>query len=98
MSNPQQNEMQKEIEQIRDKSIAVKLKQTKKKNLLQNGLKRIAKMQTKKRRNPSRIGKMYNKIENLFQNEIKQIKWKINLLQDRLEQLKKNTESIAKWT
>ena len=41
---------------------------------------------------------MYNKIENLFQNEIKQIKWKINLLQDRLEQLKKNTESIAKWT
>ena len=31
MSNPQQNEMQKEIEQIRDKSIAVKLKQTKKK-------------------------------------------------------------------
>ena len=32
MSNPQQNEIQKEIEQIKtDKSIAVKLKQTKKK-------------------------------------------------------------------
>ena len=91
MSNPQQNEIQKEIEQIKtDKSIAVKLKQTKKKNnLLQNELKRIAKMQTKKRQNPSRIGKMYIKIQNLFQNEIKQIKWKINLLQDRLEQLKK---------
>ena len=32
---------------------------------------------------------MYNKIQNQFQNEIKQIKWEINLLQDRLEQFKK---------
>ena len=32
---------------------------------------------------------MHNKIQNLFQNEIKQIKWKINLLQDRLEKFKK---------
>ena len=32
---------------------------------------------------------MYNKIQNLFQNEIKRTKWKINLLQDRLEQFKK---------
>ena len=46
-------------------------------------------MQTKKRHNPSRIKKMYNKIQNLFQNERKQIKWKINLLQDRLEPFKK---------
>ena len=38
-------------------------------------------MQTKKRRNPSRIRKMYNKTQNLF--------LKIHLLQDRLEQLKK---------
>ena len=95
MSNPQQNEIQKVIEQNKKEINLYSLiniskpKQYKKKNVLQNGLKRIAKMQTKKRRNPSRIGKMYNKIENLFQNEIKQIKWKINLLQDRLEQLKK---------
>ena len=60
-----------------------------KQNLLQNGLERIAKTQTKKGRNPSRITKMYNKIQNLFQNKIKQIKLKINLLQDRLEQIKK---------
>ena len=32
---------------------------------------------------------MYNKIQNRFQNEIKQIKWKINLLKNRLEQFKK---------
>ena len=32
---------------------------------------------------------MHNKIQNLFQNEIKQIKWKTNLLQDRLEKFKK---------
>ena len=37
--------------------------------------------------------KMPNKIQNLFQNEIKQIKWKINLLQDRLEQFK-NRQSL----
>ena len=64
-------------------------KPKKKNNLLQNGLERIAKTQTKKGRNPSRITKMYNKIQNLFQNKIKQIKLKINLLQDRLEQIKK---------
>ena len=47
--------------------------------LLQNGQKRIAKLQTKKRQNVSdRIAKMYNKIQNLFQNETKKIKRKIN--------------------
>ena len=46
-------------------------------------------MQTKKRHILSQIKKMYNKIQNLFQNEIEQIKWKINVLQDRLEQFKK---------
>ena len=39
---------------------------------------------------------MYNKIQNLFQNEIEQIKWKINVLQDRLQQFKKK-EFISKW-
>ena len=52
-------------------------------------------MQTEKRHNLSQIKKMYNKIQNLFQNEIEQIKWKVNVLQDRLEQCKK-TEFILK--
>ena len=93
MSNPQQNEIQKVIEQIKKEISLYCLinlsKPKKKKNLLQNGQERIAKIQTKKRRNPSRITKMHNKIQNLFQNEIKQIKCKINLLQDRLEKSKK---------
>ena len=54
-------------------------------------------MQTKKRHILSQIKKMYNKIQNLFQNEIEQIKWKINVLQDRLEQFKKKKEFISKW-
>ena len=93
MSNPQQNEIQKVIEQIKKEISLYCLinlsKPKKKKNLLQNGQERIAKIQTKKRRNPSRITKMHNEIQNLFQNEIKQIKCKINLLQDRLEKSKK---------
>ena len=63
---------------------------------MENGQKRIAKMQTKvskriaKRQNgPKKIAKMHNRIQNLFRNEIKQLKRKINLLQDRLEQFKK---------
>ena len=52
-------------------------------------------MQTEKRHNLSQIKKMYNKTQNLFQNEIEQIKWKVNVLQDRLEQCKK-TEFILK--
>ena len=94
MSNPQQNEIQKVIEQIKKEInlyclINLSKPKKKKKNLLQKGQERIAKIQTKKRRNPSRITKMHNKIQNLFQNEIKQIKWKTNLLQDRLEKFKK---------
>ena len=64
-------------------------------NLLQDKLKQSKKVYCKSiaiidiniiyRHNPLRIKKIYNKIQNLFQNEIKQIKWKINLLQDKLE-------------
>ena len=59
--------------------------------LLQNGQKRIAKLQTKKRQNVSdRIAKMYNKIQNLFQNETKKIKRKINCWKIGLSNLKKD--------
>ena len=64
------------------------------KNLLQNRLKQIAKMQTKKRHNQFRIAKMYNKIQNLLQNKIKQIKGKINLLQDKLTLFKKRQDLL----
>ena len=52
MSNPQQNEIKNEIEQIKTEInlLQDKLKQSKKK-IIANGLKRIAKMQTKKRQN-----------------------------------------------
>ena len=66
---------------------------------MQNGQKRIAKMQTKvsnrtaKRQNgPKRIAKMYIKIQNIFRNETKQLKRKINLLQIDLSNLKKDRD------
>ena len=52
MSNPQQNEIQNEIEQIKREIdlFRDKLKQTKNRlNLFQNGLKQIEKIQTKKK-------------------------------------------------
>ena len=52
MSNPQQNEIQNEIEQIKREIdlLRDKLKQTKNRlNLFQNGLKQIEKIQTKKK-------------------------------------------------
>ena len=39
---------------------------------------------------------MHNRIQNLFRNEIKQLKRKINLLQDRLEQFKKRQSLLDK--
>ena len=68
-------------------------------NLLQNGQKLIAKMQTKTRQNgPKQIAKMQNlsqtkqnsfwiaKMQKIFQNEIEKIKKEINLLRYKLEQ------------
>ena len=45
---------------------------------------------------PERITKMYDKIQNLFQNEIKQLIRKMNLLQDKLEQSKKRQSLLQK--
>ena len=64
-----------------------KLKRSKKTKFIAKWTK--ANRKKAKRHNPSRIKKLRNKIQNLFQNEIKQIKWKINLLQYRLDQFKK---------
>ena len=80
MSSPQQNKILIKIEQFKREInlLQDKLKQSKRKQgLLQNGQKRIAKMKN----GPKKIGKMHNKI----QNETKQIKRKIDLLQYRLE-------------
>ena len=53
---------------------------------------------TAKRQNgPKQIAKMYIKIQNIFRNETKQLKRKINLLQIDLSNLKK-TEIIRKGT
>ena len=86
--------MKHRMKQIKSKEINLfqdKLKQSEKKMLLQNGQKRIAKLQTKKRQNVSdRIAKKYNKIQNLFQNETKKIKRKINYWKIGLSNLKKD--------
>ena len=48
---------------------------------------------TAKRQNgPKRIAKMYIKIQNIFRNETKQLKRKINLLQIDLSNLKKDRD------
>ena len=76
MTNPQQNEIQNEIEQF-NKDI----------NLLQYKLKKLkdaGKQATKTKNRQKRIAEM-NKID----NRTKQIKREINLLQGRVDQFKK---------
>ena len=51
---------------------------------------KVSKRIAKRQNGPKQIAKMHNRIQNLFRNEIKQLKRKINLLQDRLEQFKKD--------
>ena len=89
MSNPQQNEIQNEIEQIKREIdlLRDKLKQTKNRlNLFQNGLKQIEKIQTKKKTEWTKANRKNaesfanQKRQNLLQNRSKGITKMQNIL------------------
>ena len=101
MLNPQQNKMQNEIEQIK-KDINIlqdRLKKDEKSlNQFQNGLMRIKKTQVKKRQRQDffQTKKIQNIVKNILQNKIKQIKKNTNLLQNILAQVKKRMRLFEK--
>ena len=101
MLNPQQNKMQNEIEQIK-KDINIlqdRLKKDEKSlNQFQNGLMRIKKTQVKKRQRQDffQTKKIQNIVKNILQNKIKQIKKNTNLLQNILAQVKKRKRLFEK--
>ena len=101
MLNPQQNKMQNETEQIK-KDINIlqdRLKKDEKSlNQFQNGLMRIKKTQVKKRQRQDffQTKKIQNIVKNILQNKIKQIKKNTNLLQNILAQVKKRKRLFEK--
>ena len=101
MPNPQQNNIQNEIEQIKKEIYLLqnRLKKNKKcLNQFQNGLMHIRKIQVKKGRRTdlSQTKKIQNIVKNIFQNKIEQIKKNTNLLQNILAQVKKRKRLFEK--
>ena len=106
MSNPQQNNIQNETEQIKKE---INLLQDRKKKNEKSQIKwiRVKKGQSLEF---SQAKKIQNIVKNIFQNKIEQIKKNTNLLQNILAQVKKrkiiwkiteenskNAESFTKW-
>ena len=101
MPNPQQNNIQNEIEQIKKEIYLLqnRLKKNKKcLNQFQNGLMHIRKIQVKKGRRTDlfQTKKIQNIVKNIFQNKIEQIKKNTNLLQNILAQVKKRKRLFEK--
>ena len=97
MPNTQQNNVQNEIEQT-NKEINLLQDMLKKKekslNQFQNGLLQIGRIRVRKgqRTYRSKTKKMQNIVKNVLQNKIKQVKKNTNLLQSILAQVKKKKE------
>ena len=97
MPNTQQNNVQNEIEQT-NKEINLLQDMLKKKekslNQFQNGLLQIGRIRVRKgqRTYRSKTKKMQNIVKNILQNKIKQVKKNTNLLQSILAQVKKKKE------
>ena len=98
MPNTQQNNeidhINKEINLLQDR-----LKKNKKSwNQFQNGLMQIGRIRVKKeqRRNISQIKKIQNVVKNIFQNKIEQIKKNTNLPQNILVHVKKERDYLKK--
>ena len=97
MPNTQQNNVQNEIKQT-NKEINLLQDMLKKKekslNQFQNGLLQIGRIRVKKgqRTYRSKTKKMQNIVKNILQNKIKQVKKNTNLLQSILAQVKKKKE------
>ena len=92
MSNPQQNNIQNENEQIK---IEINLLQDRKKKNEKSQIKRI---RVKKGQSLefSQTKKIQNIVKNIFQNKIEQIKKNTNLLQNILAQVKKERGYLKK--
>ena len=101
MPNIQQNNTQNEIEHI-NKEINLLIDRLKKneksENQFQNGLLHIGRMQVKKgqRTYLSQTKKMPNRVENILKNKIEQIKKNTNLIQNILAQVKKRKRLFEK--
>ena len=96
-NTPQNNEINhinKEINLLQDR-----LKKNEKSwNQFQNGLMQIGRIRVKKeqRRNISQIKKIQNVVKNIFQNKIEQIKKNTNLPQNILAHVKKERDYLKK--
>ena len=101
MPNSQQNTIQNETEQIKKEIdlLQDRLKENEKsQNQFQNGLMHIGRIPVKKeqRTDLSQTKKIQNIVKNIFQNKIEQIKKNTNLLQNILAQVKKERDYLKK--
>ena len=101
MQNLRQNNMQNEIEQIK-KEIGLlqdRLKKNEKsQNQFENGLMHIGRIRVKKgqRADLSKTKKIQNIVNNILQNKLEQIKKNTNLLKNILAQVKKGRDYLKK--
>ena len=101
MPNTQQNNIQNEFAQIKKEIDLLQdrlRKNEKSQNQFQNGLMHIGIIRVKKgqRTDLSQTKKIQNIVKNIFQNKIEQIKKNTNLLQNILAQVKKERDYLKK--
>ena len=101
MQNLRQNNMQNEIEQIKKEIdlLQDRLKKNEKsQNQFENGLMHIGRIRVKKgqRADLSKTKKIQNIVNNILQNKLEQIKKNTNLLKNILAQVKKGRDYLKK--
>ena len=101
MQNLRQNNMQNEIEQIKKEIdlLQDRLKKNEKsQNQFENGLMHIGRIRVKKRQRAdlSKTKKIQNIVNNILQNKLEQIKKNTNLLKNILAQVKKGRDYLKK--
>ena len=101
MQNLRQNNMQNEIEQIKKEIdlLQDRLKKNEKsQNQFENGLMHIGRIRVKKgqRADLSQTKKIQNIVNNILQNKLEQIKKNTNLLKNILAQVKKGRDYLKK--
>ena len=101
MQNLQQNNMQNEIEQIKKEIdlLQDRLKKNEKsQNQFENGLRYIGRIRVKKgqRTDLSQTKKIQNVVNNILQNKLEQIKKNTNLLKNIFAQVKKGRDYLKK--
>ena len=101
MKNTQQNNIQKENKQIKKEIdlLQDRLKKNEKsQNQFENGLMHIGRIRVKKgqRADLSKTKKIQNIVNNILQNKLEQIKKNTNLLKNILAQVKKGRDYLKK--